>query len=122
MTNTAQEPNVIDLNVIDIYLDALNEGDDAARAKLVAQAFTEDARFSDPLLEAAGRDEIARLAPVVQAQFPGARFRRTTEVDAHHDFIRFGWELRAEDGSVIVAGIDAGVIAADGRLARVVGF
>ena len=78
MTNTAQEPNVIDLNVIDIYLDALNEGDDAARAKLVAQAFTEDARFSDPLLEAAGHNEIA--------------------------------------------GIDAGVIGADGRLARVVGF
>ena len=91
-------------------------------AKLVAQAFSEDAAFADPLLEAAGHDEIAGLAPVVQAQFPGSRFRRTTEVDSHHDFIRFGWELRAEDGSVIVAGIDAGVMSADGRLARIVGF
>jgi hypothetical protein len=117
MTNTAQ-----DTNVIDTYLDALNEDDDAARAALVARAFTEDATFADPLLEAAGHDEIAGLAPVVQAQFPAARFRRTTEVDAHHEYIRFGWELRAEDGSVIVAGVDAGVIAADGRLRRIVGF
>jgi hypothetical protein len=35
------------------------------------------------------------IVDAVQAQFPGQRFRRTTAVDAHHDVVRFGWELAA---------------------------
>src|SRR4051794_22954115 len=108
MTNTVPSTDVLDMTAIDRYLAALNEDDETTRLTLVEQAFTPDATFADPLLEAAGHEEIAGLAPVVQAQFPGARFRRTTEVDAHHEYIRFGWELRAEDGSVIVGGVDAG--------------
>jgi hypothetical protein len=43
-------------------------------------------------------------------------------VDAHHAELRFGWELAAPDGAVVVAGIDIGELAPDGRLRRITGF
>jgi len=58
----------------------------------------------------------------VQARFPGHRFRRVSGIDIHHDQLRFAWELVAPDGAVVVAGIDVGVLAADGRLRRITGF
>jgi hypothetical protein len=36
--------------------------------------------------------------------------------------VRFGWQLTGPDGTVTVAGIDVGTLAADGRLQSVVGF
>jgi len=58
----------------------------------------------------------------VQAKFPGHRFRRRSGVDAHHDQLRFAWDLISPDGAVVVAGIDIGALAADGRLERITGF
>jgi hypothetical protein len=43
-------------------------------------------------------------------------------VDTHHDQVRFGWELAAPNGSVVVSGIDVGGLAPDGRLRRITGF
>jgi hypothetical protein len=38
--------------------------------------------------------------------FPGHRFELDGPVDAHHDIVRFRWQLRAGDGSAPVAGFD----------------
>ena len=108
--------------VVDTYLAALSEADPAARTDQVKAAWTDDAHFVDPLLEASGHDEIAGLADAVTAQFPGHAFRRTTGVDAHHDLVRFAWELVGPDGTVAATGLDVAVVAPDGRLARVAGF
>jgi len=43
-------------------------------------------------------------------------------VDAHHDHVRFAWELANDDGEVAVGGIDVGELAQDGRLRRIMGF
>lgn len=107
---------------VDTYLAAWNEEDPAARAQLAAAAWSDDGRYVDPMFEATGHAGFSDLAAGVHAGYPGARFRRTTAVDAHHDEVRFGWELVAADGSTIVAGIDVGRIAADGRLASITGF
>ena len=48
---------------------------------------------------APGRDESAGLYGALAAQFPGHGFRRSTEVDLHHDAARYGWELTAPDGT-----------------------
>ena len=61
------------------------------------------------------------MAPAVQAQYPGYKFRRTSGVDGHHDAVRFGWELFGPDGTVLVAGIDVGVLV-DGKLRSITGF
>ena len=54
--------------------------------------------------------------------YPAHTFRRTTGVDAHHTYARYGWELVAPDGTVAVAGTDVVTLDADGRIATIVGF
>ncbi len=58
----------------------------------------------------------------MKTHFPGHSFRRTTGIDAHHEFVRFGWELVGPDGAVAIAGYDVGELADDGRLRRITGF
>jgi len=58
----------------------------------------------------------------VQAKFPGHRFRRRSGVDTHHDQLRFAWDLVNPEGTVVVAGLDIGALASDGRLRRITGF
>jgi hypothetical protein len=110
------------LTTIDTYLAALNETDAERRAELVAQAWTPDATYADPLQEHAGHAGMGDLAAGVHAAYPGHTFRRTTEIDGHHDLVRFGWELVAPDGSLTVAGIDVADLAEDGRLRAVRAF
>jgi hypothetical protein len=108
--------------VVDTYLSMWNEPDRAKRAEIVRTAWAAEGAYWDPMLEAHGHDEMVGMVDAVQAQFPGQRFRRTTGVDHHHELVRFGWELAAPDGAVTVAGVDVGVIGADGRLTRIAGF
>ena len=110
------------LNTVDTYLAAWNETDPAARARLVEEAWTPDATYLDPMLEAQGHAGIAEMAGTIQAAYPGHVFRRTTQVDGHHDLVRFGWELVAPDGTLTVAGIDVAELAEDGRLQHVRAF
>jgi|SRR5690606_17278171 len=107
---------------IDAYFAMLNETDPQRRRALTEQAWTEDAAYYDPLMEAKGHDALCDMVAAVHAQFPGQRFVRTTGIDAHHGLVRFGWELADGRGTVTVAGIDVGVIAPDGRLHRIAGF
>ena len=108
--------------VIDRYIAIWNETDPARRRDLIAQTWTEDASYLDPLLSGDGRDGIDAMVRGVQERFPGHRFRRTGAIDAHHDRVRFSWELAAEGEPPLVAGVDFGVIAPDGRLRAVTGF
>lgn len=107
--------------LVDRYIDAWNEIDPQARLALVAQAYTEDATYLDPLLEGTGHAGIAAMIAAAQPQFDGARFRRTSDVDAHHDVVRFSWALGPEDAPAL-AGQDFGVVAADGRFQSITGF
>ena len=117
MTDTTTTPAVIA-----DYLAMWLETDEAARADRVAQVFTEDGRHVDPNADAQGHDGLAAMLTAVHAQFPGFGMRQTSGVDVHNDQLRFGWELTGADGTPIVAGIDVGEVAADGRLRRIAGF
>ena len=108
---------------IDAYFDWFNATDTAARRAAVVTAWTEDARFVDPLFDARGHADLEELAAQVQARFPGHTFQRTTDIDAHHNLARWKWDLVGPDGGPPAAtGIDFGVLADDGRLREVVGF
>jgi SnoaL-like domain len=120
MTNTETPTDVT--ATIDAYLGSLDEADDAKRADLVAQAWAEDGRYTDPLQELNGHAELASMQGVVQHTYPGASFRRTSGIDAHHESVRFDWELVHPDGSLVVAGIDVGRLGPDGKLTSIVGF
>ncbi|MEY2571027.1 MAG: hypothetical protein QOE63_1377, partial [Acidimicrobiaceae bacterium] len=102
-TDTAQ--------LVDTYLAMWNEEDAATRAAHIERAWTADARYRDPLLEADGHAGLDEMVTTVHGHYPGHRFRRTSGIDVHHDVARFGWELFAPDGTVTVAGIDIAELA-----------
>ena len=122
MVGAMSDTTTTTFTAVDRYFDMWNTEDDAARAAAVADAWAPDARYRDPLLEADGHDGLVAMVAGVHAHYPGHRFRRTTDIDAHHDVVRFGWELFAPDGSVTVAGIDVGELDDDGKLRRITGF
>src|SRR5436309_1616811 len=74
------------------------------------------------MLEAEGHAAISEMVAGVQAKFPGHRFRRLSGIDTHHDQLRFAWDLVSPEGAVVVAGLDIGALASDGRLRRITGF
>ncbi len=108
--------------LIDTYIACWNEADAARRAALAGKAFAQAATYTDPLMEGRGPDGIAAMIGAAQAQFPGLRFRRSGKVDAHHDVLRFAWELAAGDGPAVAAGTDIAELADDGRFVCVTGF
>lgn len=108
--------------LVDRYIEAWNETDPARRRELVARTYVEAASYVDPLAKAEGHAAIEAMIQAVQAQFPGHAFRRRGGVDGHNGRVRFAWELAGPDGEAKVAGIDFGVIAADGRFQALTGF
>ena len=121
-TDTTTDPTAAVTAVVDAYMASWDEADDAKRAALVTQAWAADGRYVDPLQEANGHAELTAMGPNVQQHYPGARFARRSDVDVHHDQVRFAWDLTNPDGSVVVGGVDVGRIGADGRLVSIAGF
>src|SRR3954453_23151405 len=108
--------------LIDTYIDMWNEPDATRRATLIDQAWADDASYLDPQLAAEGKPALSDMVATVHDHYPGHVFRRRSDVDVHHDRLRFAWDLVAPDGNVSVAGIDVGELAEDGRLRRITGF
>lgn len=106
----------------DRYLAAWNETDPAARLAAVTEAFSADVRYTDPLVEVRGTEALAATIGAVQARFPGFVFRLAGPVDAHHDQVRFTWELGPEGAEAPIVGFDVALLDADGRIASVLGF
>jgi hypothetical protein len=107
---------------VDTYLAMWNETNSDRRAELIEQAWAQNGRYVDPLLEAEGHGPLSEMVAAVHEQYPGHRFRRTSGIDTHHDQVRFAWELAAPDGALTVTGIDVGTVGSDGRLERIAGF
>jgi hypothetical protein len=74
------------------------------------------------MLEADGHEALHEMVTKVQSAYPGQQFKRLSGIDAHHDQVRFAWELSGDDGTVTVQGVDVGELADDGRFARITGF
>ncbi|MEV1290253.1 nuclear transport factor 2 family protein [Micromonospora sp. NPDC049679] len=100
-----------------------NEADGQRCRPAVAELWTEDGSYSDPMSDVRGHDGIAAVIDGAREMFPGYVFRLLGTVDGHHDVLRFGWELvPADDGESVVVGFDVAVRAGDGRLTVVHGF
>ena len=109
--------------VADRHLAAYGEPDPIRRRALLEAAWVPEGLLVEaPLDPAKGHDQVDDLYATVQSHYPDHRFRRTTELDVHHDFGRYGWELVGPDGAVVFGGVDVVEFATDGRLAGVVGF
>jgi hypothetical protein len=108
--------------LIDTYISIWNEGVPERRRALIAGAFADDATYLDPMMESEGPDGIDAMIAGAQQQFPGHRFVLAAGPDAHHDRLRFTWQLVGEDGGAVATGVDFATVADDGRLRAVTGF
>lgn len=108
--------------LVDAHLAAYCEADDTRRQQAVARLWNPDGRLVDPPLEAAGHAGIARQGALLLSQFPGHRFVRSTDIDAHHEFVRYGWRLESPEGAAVLEGVDVLELDVDGRIGRVIGF
>src|SRR3954464_3726035 len=105
------------------YIAAWNETDPAPREGAVADLYTEDARYTDPLVDAEGREAIAATIGAVQQQFPGFVFRLAGPVDAHPHQAPVTRELGpAGAPEAPIVGFDVAVRDGEGRLRSVLGF
>ena len=111
-----------DTTTLDTYFDLWNETDPDRRAELLRAVFTDDGRHVDPLADVRGHAELAAMMGGVHEQFPGHVFTRTSEVDAHHDVVRYTWRLAGPDGTVVVDATDVVELAEDGRFRTVSAF
>lgn len=108
--------------LVDGHLAALSEPDEAVRLATLRDLWSDAGQMADPPITGEGPDGIAAIGAALQQQFPGHAFRRTTAVDAHHGFLRYGWDLVDPGGAAVLSGTDVGVVGEEGRLARIVGF
>ncbi|MEU9384655.1 nuclear transport factor 2 family protein [Streptomyces sp. NPDC048279] len=105
------------------YFEAWNAAEPEALGKAVAEAWTPDGTYTDPLADVAGHAQITAVIAAAHEQFPGFAFRLLGAVDGHHDTARFGWELvNQADDSAPVAGFDVVTLSEDGRIRQVLGF
>ncbi len=118
--NTIENGAVVDL--VDRYIATWNETDPVRRRDLIARTFTGKASYLDPVLQGDGADGIDAMVKAVHEKYPGYKFARTSDVDAHHNRARFSWQLAPEAGPALVKGIDFATLSADGRLQTVTGF
>ena len=111
-----------DMNVIaERYIDAWNETDATTRRALIDELYTQDAGYTDPLLDANGRDQIDAAIEGAQQQFAGLVFSLAGPVDSHHDTARVQWHLGAPGADEpLVVGFDV-TVAEGGQLRRVYG-
>lgn len=109
--------------VADRYITVWNEPDADVRHRAVAELWTAGGAYTDPLASVQGHQAIEQVIAGAREQFPGYVFKLIGNIDAHHDVVRFGWELVPEGGGEsAVIGFDVAVIADDGRLRNVYGF
>ena len=104
------------------YIDTWNETDPERRRALIAEVFTADAGYTDPLAAVRGHDAIDQLVAAAQSQFGGLQFTLGTPIDAHHNQARFAWHLAAPGSETPVAvGFDVAVMG-HGQMREVYGF
>ena len=105
------------------YIAAWNETDATNRQTLIAETFTTDARYVDPMVVCEGGHQgINAMIGAVQQRYAGLNFALRGQQDGHNDVVRFSWALGQPQNEPIACRTDVVVIAADGRIKSVTGF
>ena len=103
------------------YIALWNERDPARRRAQLAEGWTENATYVDPLAKGEGHDQISALIGAVQQRFPGFVFTLAGPADGYADRLRFSWALGPASEADMIKGTDFAVVEG-GRLRSVTGF
>ncbi|MFI5775629.1 nuclear transport factor 2 family protein [Nocardia sp. NPDC051570] len=107
-------------NIAQRYIDSWNEQDADKRRALIAEVFSPEVTYTDPLAQVAGVEALDQVIAGAQQQFAGLGFG-LGPVDGHNDIVRFTWFLGAPGAEPLVVGFDVAVLEG-GRITRVLGF
>lgn len=108
--------------VIAIYCAAWNEVDPVKRDKILQPIWADGATYTDPTVHIIGREALVAHIDTVCARFLGSTIVTTSNIDIHHNVLRFYWKRILADGSSRPEGIDFGEVAENGKIRRIVGF
>jgi hypothetical protein len=106
---------------LDAYIAAWNERHDAARARLVAEAFAESGEYSDSEVALAGRDQITTYIGAALRAAPKRRLERGELLEGPDGPSAFGWRL-TRPGAGERGGYAAAMLDDDGRILRLVSW
>jgi hypothetical protein len=94
---------------------------DEERPGAMADVFTADVLYVDPLVATRGLAELSDYIGTTRRHFAGSRFVPRDPVNGHHDQILFGWECGPPDAESIVAGLDVALLDGE-RIKAIHGF
>lgn len=109
-------------DVMNGYLATWNAADAGERDRLLAEHWSPEVTYVDPLAEVAGHDGIRAVVDEAHRRFPGWVFAPVGDADGHHRQLRFTWGLGPAGGEPVVVGFDVVVLDEDGRIHDVRGF
>lgn len=111
--------------LIDTYEAIVNRPGDVDQHEIVGRVLAEDFRFVGPSVGVvSGGEAMLKAMEALHERAPADRvhMRRTTSIDAHNGWFRFGWEFVDQDGATITKGTDVGRVSESGKLSLVVAF
>lgn len=108
-------------DIAETYIAAWNETDAKVRQALIADTWSADAIYMDPMAAVEGHAGVDALIAGVHERFPGFRFELIGEADGHGENVRFSWGLGPAGADAPIKGTDF-VQVEDGRLKVVTGF
>lgn len=101
---------------------ALSEPDDDERMAHLEACFEPDGTFQDQAGVARGREELSAFIGGTHGFQPGIRCELDHDPEQSHEWIRFSWRWKGDDGTVLVSGSSVARVSPEGRLATVIGF
>jgi hypothetical protein len=104
------------------YIALWNATTEAEQRRRLADALTPDAQLIYPVFTCRGIDEILAGLAGLHGRWPGVRFVQASGIEEHHRWLRVGWRMVRDDGSVVMEGVDVATVAEEGRLRQVIGF
>ncbi|WP_439574856.1 nuclear transport factor 2 family protein [Phreatobacter sp.] len=105
------------------YFAVWNEADATRRAARLAAIWADGALYCDPSVHAGSPEAFLVHIAQVRERRPGAVWSLVGTPDAHHDLVRFAWNVVGPAGNEIRRGIDVLVLSGNGtQISRVFGF
>ncbi len=110
-------------NLLDKYCQGWSATSEQERERLLRESLAEEAIYSDPRVNRIQIPDLLSHISQFHASMPGAKIRRTSNVDFHHGFARFNWLIELPDGSVPSEGSDTIELSRDGtQISRIIVF
>ena len=109
-------------DLVSTYFKIWNEKDNSSRLAKIQELWEEDGSYTDPLHAVRGHSQISELMGGFHQKYPGFTFVGTGEVDAHHNFARFTWDLVTLSGDIVAKGTDIALFSDDDRIIGLGGF